>query len=98
VSLERFNQQHFKISKLKTSNLTLNEEYALTMVSELPGVTQAMEYKKTFTEKLGTLNELRNHKFNSFVITKDNFNIFYRTKGLDEYLQFFEKNYPPANQ
>jgi tetratricopeptide (TPR) repeat protein len=98
AALEKFNQQNFKDAKLKTGNLTLNEEYALTMVSELSGITQAMEYKKVFTEKLTTLIELRNHKFNSFVITKDNFNIFYRTKGLDEYLQFFEKNYPPANQ
>lgn len=98
TALGKFNQQYFKEYKLKTSNLILNEEYAITMVSELPGPTQATEFRKTFTEKLSTLTELRNHKFDSFVITKDNFNIFYRTKGLDEYLQFFEKNYPPANQ
>jgi tetratricopeptide (TPR) repeat protein len=98
TALGKFNQQYFKEYKLKTSNLILNEEYAMTMVSELPGPTQATEFRKTFNEKLSTLTELRNHKFNSFVITKDNFNIFYRTKGLDEYLQFFEKNYPPANQ
>ena len=96
--LEKFNQQNFKDLKLKTGNLVLNEDYALTMVSELPGSEKAMEYKKTFTDKLGSLTELRNHKFNSFVITKDNFNIFYRTKGLDEYLQFFEKNYRSENQ
>lgn len=98
ATLEKFNQQYFKEFKLKTSNLILNEEYAMTMVSELPGPTQAAEFRKTFNDKLSTLTDLRNHKFNSFVITKDNFNIFYRTKGLDEYLQFFEKNYPPANQ
>ncbi len=98
ATLEKFNQQYFKEYKLRTSNLILNEEYAMTMVSELPGSSQAMEFRKTFNEKLSTLTELRNHKFNSFVITKDNFNIFYRTKGLDEYLQFFDKNYPPANQ
>jgi TolA-binding protein len=98
ATLEKFNQQYFKEYKLKTSNLILNEEYAMTMVSELPGSSQAMEFRKTFNEKLSALTELRNHKFNSFVITKDNFNIFYRTKGLDEYLQFFNKNYPPANQ
>ena len=26
-------------------------------------------------------------------LTKDNFQIFYRTKSLDEYLTFFDKNY-----
>jgi tetratricopeptide (TPR) repeat protein len=97
ADLEKFNTQLFKDLKLKTSNLILNDQYALTMVTELPDLATATEYRRTFTEKLNTLNGIRNQKFNSFVITKDNFNIFYRTKGLDEYLQFFEKNYPAKN-
>lgn len=94
VALEKFNQLYFSELKLKTSNLVLNDDYTLTLVADLPRISSALEYIKTFNEKLSTLSELRNHKFHSFVITKDNFDIFYRTKGLDEYLQFFEKNYP----
>ena len=94
VTLEKFNRDNFRDLKLKTSNLLLDDTFSLTLVDELPRVSSALEYVKTFSEKLPTLNELRNHKFHCFVITKDNFDIFYRTKGLDEYLQFFEKNYP----
>ena len=94
VALEKFNQSYFSELKLKTSNLVLSDDYTLTLVADLPRISSALEYIKTFNEKLSTLSELRNHKFHSFVITKDNFDIFYRTKGLDEYLQFFEKNYP----
>ncbi len=93
-TLETFNANYFKDLKLKTSNLTLNDDYTMTLVADLPRVSYALEYVRTFNEKLSTLTELRNLKFHSFVITKDNFEIFYRTKGLDEYLQFFEKNYP----
>jgi len=93
AALEKFNQQYFNELKLKTSNLVLSDDYTLTLVADLPRISSALEYVKTFNEKLSTLSELRNHKFHSFVITKDNFDIFYRTKGLDEYLQFFEKNY-----
>lgn len=93
-TLERFNRENFNDLKLKTSNLLLNEEYTMTLVADLPRISSAIEYIRTFNEKLSTLSELRNHKFHSFVITKDNFDIFYRTKGLDEYIQFFEKNYP----
>jgi tetratricopeptide (TPR) repeat protein len=92
--LENFNRDNFNEIKLKTSNLLLDDNYSLTLVDELPRISSALEYMKTFNEKLPSLSELRNHKFHSFVITKDNFDIFYRTKGLDEYLQFFEKNYP----
>jgi hypothetical protein len=94
VAMERFNQSYFSDLKLKTSSLVLNDEYTLTLVADLPRVSSAIEYIRTFNEKGRAIAELRNHKFNSFVITKDNFDIFYRTKALDEYIQFFEKNYP----
>lgn len=94
LTLEKFNLEHFATLKLKTTNMVFNPENTMTLVDELPRVSAAIEYVKTFTEKRATLTELRNHKFHSFVITKDNFDILYRTKGLDEYLQFFEKNYP----
>lgn len=95
--LEKFNAAYFKELKLKTSNLVLNDDYIITLVAELPRVSSAIEYTTTFAEKLPSINELRNHKFHNFVITKDNFDIFYRTKGLDEYIYFFEKNYPIEN-
>ncbi len=98
AALERLNEQNFKDLRLKTSNLVFNDDYTLTLVDGLPRVSSAIEYFQTFNEKLSTLAELRNHKFYTFVITKDNFDIFYRTKGLDEYIQFFEKNYPAENQ
>jgi tetratricopeptide (TPR) repeat protein len=97
-ALEFFNTSAFASLNLKTSNLILNEEYALTFSADLPDKRSAMDYFKTFTEKRPSMTGLRNHKFHNFVITKDNFDIFYRTKGLDEYLQFFEKNYLSENQ
>jgi outer membrane protein assembly factor BamD (BamD/ComL family) len=95
--LESFDKVYFSDLGLKVSNLILNDAYTLTLVADLPRVSSALEYYKTFTEKLPSFTELKSLKFNSFVITKDNFDIFYRTKGLDEYLQFFEKNYHPEN-
>lgn len=98
ATLEKFNQENFKELNLQTSNLVLDEQYTLTFVSGLPGISVAIDYIQTFKQKLPSIVELRNHNFNNFVITKDNFDIFYRTKGLDEYLQFFDKNYPAESQ
>jgi len=98
AALEKLNKESFADLKLQTTNLVLNEQYTLTFVTGLPGVSTAIGYIHTFKEKLPAMTELKNYNFNSFVITKDNFDIFYRTKGLDEYLQFFEKNYPAESQ
>jgi tetratricopeptide (TPR) repeat protein len=97
-ALEYFNESYFNQSGLKTSHLVLNEKYALTFVSDLEGKKAAMEYFQAFSENLPGITDLRNHKFDNFVITKENFDIFYRTKGLNEYLRFFEKNYQTKNQ
>jgi tetratricopeptide (TPR) repeat protein len=98
AALEKFNESRFKQAKLKTSHLVLNEELAITFVSDLDGKKAAIDYFQSFSENLPGIAELRNHKFDNFVITKENFDIFYRTKGLNEYLRFFEKNYQTKNQ
>jgi tetratricopeptide (TPR) repeat protein len=95
--LERFNSENFSDRKLKVSNLILNDAYTLTLVSDLNELQPAREYIKTFGEKREALSGLKNYKFSYFVITKDNFDIFYRTKGIDEYTRFFEKNYTSQN-
>ena len=96
-TLESFNRSSFKDLNLRTSNLILNDQYHITFVADIPGISTAIDYYITFNEKLPDMTGLRNHKFDNFVITKDNFDIFYRTKGLDEYLLFFQKNYPTEN-
>ena len=98
ASLEYFNESHFGQSNLKTSHLVLNDHLAITFVSNLNGKKAAVEYFQSFSENLPAIPDLGNHKFDNFVITKDNFDTFYRTKGLNEYLRFFEKNYQTKNQ
>lgn len=98
TALESFNQENFESLNLNISNLIFTDQYAITFVADLDNVTTAIDYYQTFIQKLPTIDGLRNHKFDNFIITKDNFETFYRTKGLDEYLQFFEKNYPKENQ
>jgi len=98
ASLEYFNESHFGQSNLKTSHLVLNDDLAITFVSELNGKKAAVDYFQSFSENLPAIPDLGNHKFDNFVITKENFDTFYRTKGLNEYLRFFEKNYQTKNQ
>ena len=84
--------------RLQTSNLVFNEELAITMISDLPERNAALEYFDKITASLAQRNNLATFKFDTFVISKDNFQIFYRTKALDEYLTFFDRNYKRQNQ
>lgn len=98
ATVDKFIQQNYKVSKLKTSNLILNELYVLTMVTEFPNALSAVDFFDKFNAQTSTDNALSTHKFNIFVITKENSDILYRTKALDEYLTFFDRNYKIKNQ
>jgi len=95
--LELFNKTEFKNLKLTNSNLTFNDEFVLTMVSQFADKDVASDYYDKFTAASATLKPFALHKFYTFVITKDNFDLFYRTKALDEYLTFFDRNYQTKN-
>lgn len=95
---EAFNNTLYKQNRLQTSNLVFNETQAITMVSELPDKATALAYFDKFTNWAGQRSSLTTYKFDTFVITKENFQIFYRTKALDEYLTFFDRNYKKQNQ
>ncbi len=98
TSIEKYNDQQWKDLKLNTSNLILNDEKTITMVTEFPDRKTALSYFDKFLGQIANTKPLSNYKFYSFVITKDNFQIFYRTKALDEYLTFFDRNYQKQNQ
>lgn len=98
TTMNKFIQQHFKGSKLKTSTLILNETYILSMVNEFPDPLSAVEFLDKFHDQTLTDNTLSSYKFDIFVITKENSDILYRTKALDEYLTFFDRNYKVKNQ
>ncbi len=98
TTLDKFIQQNYRGGKLKTSTLFLNEFYVLTMVSEFPDPLSAIDFFDKFNDQTSRDNALSTYKFNIFVITKDNSDILYRTKALDEYLTFFDRNYKVKNQ
>ncbi len=98
TTMEKFNTDFYKNRKLETSNLIYNDQYALTFVGNLAGKAEALEYFNRFRGQLSNGKPFSSLNFYNFVITKDNFNIFYRNKALDEYLSFFDRHYQKENQ
>ncbi|MBI3220694.1 MAG: hypothetical protein HYZ44_14360 [Bacteroidetes bacterium] len=97
-ALDKFNAGQWKNLKLTTSNLALTDDKTLTMTVEFADRESALSYFDKFLAQLSNAKPFSNYKFYNFVITKDNFQTFYRTKALDEYLTFFDRNYQKQSQ
>lgn len=95
--IDAFNKSYTASQGLNTSNIVFNDNLSLTLVSEFEGKKDAMRYFKEIGNFLAGQADLKNLKIDKFVATKDNFNTLYRTKGLDEYLRFFDQNYATEN-
>jgi outer membrane protein assembly factor BamD (BamD/ComL family) len=95
--LERFAEEDWKVFSLSLSTLDLNEKVQTVLVSGFPDRKSAVDYYTQFTETPASSLPESRHKFNTFVITRDNFDILFRTKALDEYVAFFNRFYKKAS-
>ncbi|MBE63912.1 MAG: methyltransferase [Flammeovirgaceae bacterium] len=76
-----------------TGNLILDENHALVLINEFPGKDTANNFLKLIQSQINFGEKYKGEKIYSFAITEDNFNIFYQTRDINAYLNFFEKHY-----
>ncbi|MEM8938064.1 MAG: tetratricopeptide repeat protein [Bacteroidota bacterium] len=82
-----------KLINLKTGNLVLSESKSMVFVDAFPGKSTAKSFYNSFKEKVDLKGQFKGEKFEVFIITEDNFDVFYKTKDISSYLNFFEKYY-----
>jgi tetratricopeptide (TPR) repeat protein len=78
---------------LKTANMVLDNSHSFILVNEFTSKDAALSFYRDFNGAGTTLGDLKNYNISNFVITKENFEMLYSTKGLDYYVAFFNKNY-----
>ncbi|MGL1888244.1 MAG: hypothetical protein OCD76_17140 [Reichenbachiella sp.] len=78
---------------LKVGNLLLDDYYSMVMISEFRDKKSAEAFNQKIETDKPDEKIKKSGKFYNFVITQDNFNIFYQTKELENYLKFYRKNY-----
>ena len=66
----------------------------MLLVNDFPGKgTQPKVLPKCLRKQFRYQMTFKGEKIEVFVITEDNFDIFYKTKDISAYLNFFEKHY-----
>lgn len=86
---ENFGTQTFEPIK----SIFLDKENQIIMIKELDGDLLAINYYKALILNTGLLQTLNSHEYATFIISNDNFNLFYKDKNVETYLKFFKKNF-----
>jgi tetratricopeptide (TPR) repeat protein len=78
-------------SNLITGNMVFDKTYSIAMVTPFSNLEAAQKFRSEIEVNL--LTSAEKEKWINLIMTKENFDIFYKTKDLDSYLTFFDKYY-----
>ena len=91
IDIANFNTLSFDIYKLKVSNLILNNEYHSILIKTFNNATRALDYYNTIIHEESITKYSETLQFG--LISSNNYVHLYKNKDLDNYLEFFNKNY-----
>jgi hypothetical protein len=92
-SLGQYLAQHYPEKALNTGNLTFNDSQSLLLINKFDNKRAAETFLKIFQRDKPLKDLLKDSNYSEFVITEGNFDIFYKTKRLGDYLKFYEQYY-----
>ena len=86
--MEDFINEHYPDQGLQFAQLILTAAKSMIVVNQFNTRSEALTFFNLFNSGSSPLKGLNTLDFSNFVITKDNFDIFYQTKDVDNYLTF----------
>lgn len=95
VKFSDYNNKFYSTETFTITTLLLGDnKHFLVKIQTLPSKIQAMNYLAKQQGSNGALKKQKLKGARMYVMTPDNFIIFYKSKDLNQYEEFFKKNYP----
>lgn len=91
--LSDINSQTFGIQELAITSLFLDADHQLVSVKTFNGKKAAMDYYSFMKNNAYLYSDLEKGTYQTFVISSENYSIFYKDKNIDDYQQFFSQNF-----
>lgn len=93
IELSNFNSAFFSLKKLLVNSMLLNDAYQLITIKTFKQMSDATDYYKTVMLNDKELKDIKANGYEFFVISSENFALFYKHKNIDAYRTFFMINY-----
>jgi outer membrane protein assembly factor BamD (BamD/ComL family) len=93
TKLSNFNAESFSTEDITINSLFLDASHQMINVKSFDGKAKAMTYFNALSPKKDLFSDLVPGTYHMFVISAENYSVFYKDKNIDDYEQFFTKNY-----
>ncbi len=92
-NLSNFNIDNYSYINFDISTIILNTNFQLIIVKRFKNKDQGFNYYESILANDTLFKDLNPTNYRHFIISVDNFKIFYQDKNIKKYLRFFKKNY-----
>jgi tetratricopeptide (TPR) repeat protein len=93
AKLSDFNVKYFRTISISTTDMLLDSTTQLVLVKTFPTKKQSLDYFNSFKTITEVFDDFKTIEKQQFLITPENFTLFYKEKNIPKYLKFFEQNY-----
>jgi len=93
VDISDFNSKYYSKQNFEVSSLFLNPINQLITVKTLKGFDKSKDYYQSFKFNKDNLKSLNDKGYQYFIISNDNFILFYKDKNIKNYYDFFLENF-----
>lgn len=91
--ITNFNTDFFSLTDFNVSSVILDDNYQLVTIKSFDDAPQAKTYYDTILLHPEVFEKLEGTEYKTFLISKDNYPVFYKDKDIDKYIRFFKKFY-----
>jgi len=93
ASISNFNTQYFKTNNLSINAIFIDKENQMVSIKNFDNAEKALSYYNTFLKNQTYLKDINDKAYDFFVISFENYPIYFQKKDTKEYLDFFSKSY-----
>jgi tetratricopeptide (TPR) repeat protein len=95
VKISDFNQKYHDLENLQVNSLLLDNSRQMITVNNFENSEKALNYLINIRDSKYVFIKLETTGgYSDFVISTENYPVFYRNKDISQYIRFFEKYYP----
>lgn len=93
IRLSDFNTKYYSTAQVKINSIIYQGDIQIITVGNFENADKALSYYDAVINNSYITSQLSNVNENVFVVSVDNYPIFYREKNIEEYLKFFNRVY-----
>ncbi len=93
VKISDYNQKYYRLENLSINSIVLDKQHYVVTVGNFNNAEKARKYFDAITRSEYVYSDLEKDHYQNFVISTENYPVFFKDKQIETYEEFYEKNY-----